>query len=95
MYLSNSPAGSAASSDRLVDYLAGFRPAQLERLRDLSTLTGVPVRELVRRAVDSYLRSADGLLDKLLAAAQRDPEFLSRLAPTDMAVIALTLQGTL
>jgi predicted DNA-binding protein len=33
-----------------------YPPKQLERLKRLSKKTGVPVSELIRRAIDDYLK---------------------------------------
>ena len=35
----------------------GFEPAQIKRLRELAKQTGVPVQEIVRKAVDMYLET--------------------------------------
>jgi predicted DNA-binding protein len=34
-----------------------LRPDQLEKLAVVSTKTGAPVAELIRRAIDAYLKS--------------------------------------
>ena len=35
----------------------GFEPAVIKRLRELAKQTGVPVQEIVRKAVDMYLET--------------------------------------
>ena len=67
-------------------YLEG---AQIEALRARSSRTGVPVAELIRRAVDHFLKPAP--IDPLSVLAQEPGFSLASLTDAECVVLAVRM----
>jgi len=89
----NAPA--AESAGKLEQFNAGFTAEELAKLRSYSQLTGVPVRVLVRRAVERYVAGCDALVAVLSEGERRAPGTLASLDDGEAFAIALTLRGQL
>jgi hypothetical protein len=88
-------APAAESAGKLEPFNAGFKAEELAKLRGYSQLTGVPVRVLIRRAVERYVADCDALVCILAEGERQAPGTLASLDEGAAIAIALTLRGQL